>query len=130
VVNEPGVQVVLPFERPLFDARPAAQVDSMIDPDADADADVSALFMQPFVDQARLADNIRSAIPEHGSALLSDIVAAYPVEQGAAEIVGYLALAEDDLEVTADDQDETVIDYAAGQATHRMRMPTVTVTRR
>ena len=38
-----------------------------------------------------LADNIRAVLPEHSAALLSDIVAMYPLEQGAAEIVGYLA---------------------------------------
>jgi len=129
-VDKPGVGIVLPFERPLYDARPAARVDSLLDPDADAELDLSALFGQPFVDQARLADNIRSAVPERGSALLSDIVRAYPIEQGAAEIVGYLALTEDDLQVTVDEQDETHIDYTDGQGVRRMRMPKVTVTRR
>jgi flagellar motility protein MotE (MotC chaperone) len=129
-VDEPGVGIVLPFERPLYDARPAARVDSLLDPEAGAEVDVSALFGQPFVDQARLADNIRSAVPAGSSALLSDIVGVYPVEQGAAEIVGYLALADEDLQVSADEQDETFIDYARGEAARRMRMPRVTVSRR
>ncbi|HEY5358843.1 MAG TPA: DUF3375 family protein, partial [Streptosporangiaceae bacterium] len=129
-VDEPGVGIALPFERPLFDARPAARVESLLDPDAGDEADVTALFSQTFVDQARLADNIRAAVPERGSALLGDIVHVYPVEQGAAEIVGYLALAADDLEVTVDEQDETVIDYDDGEITRRARLPKVTVTRR
>lgn len=129
-VDKPGVGIVLPFERPLYDARPAAHVDSLLDPDADAELDMSALFAQPFVDQARLADNIRSAVPDRGSALLSDIVRVYPIEQGAAEIVGYLALTEDDLQVTVDEQDETHIDYSDGEGVRRMRMPKVTVSRR
>lgn len=128
-VDEPGIRIALPFERPLYDARPAARVESLLDPDADAAVDVSALFGQTFVDQTRLAHNIRSALPECGSALLSDIVAVYPIEQGAAEIVGYLALAEDDLEVTVDDQDEICIDYADGEVVRRMRLPKVTVSR-
>lgn len=129
-VDEPGVGIVLPFERPLYDARPAAHVDSLLDPEADAEVDMSALFGQPFVDQVRLADNIRSAVPAGSSALLSDIVGVYPVEQGAAEIVGYLALTDEDLQVTTDEQDETFIDYARGDAPQRMRMPKVTVSRR
>lgn len=129
-VDKPGIGIVMPFERPLYDARPAAHVDSLLDPDADAELDMSVLFGQPFVDQARLADNIRSAVPERGSALLSDIVRVYPIEQGAAEIVGYLALTEDDLQVTVDEQDETHIDYGDGEDVRRMRMPKVTVTRR
>jgi flagellar motility protein MotE (MotC chaperone) len=125
-----GVEIVLPFERPLYDARPAARVDSLLDPEAQADVDMSALFGQPFVDQARLADNIRSAVPAGSSALLSDIVGVYPVEQGAAEVVGYLALADEDLQVSADEHDETFIDYARGEAGLRIRMPKVTVLRR
>ena len=129
-VDEPGVRVSLPFERPLYDARPAAHVESLLDPMSDAEVDVSALFGQTFVDQARLADNIRSAVPERGSALLCDIVAVYPIEQGAAEIVGYLAFTDDDLEVTVDEQDETCIDYVDGEVMRRARLPKVTVTRR
>jgi flagellar motility protein MotE (MotC chaperone) len=129
-VDEPGVGIVLPFERPLYDARPTARVDSLLDPEADAEVDMRALFSQSFVDQARLADNIRSAIPAGSSALLSDIVGVYPVEQGAAEVVGYLALAEEDLQVSVDEHDETFIDYAYGETARRMRMPKVTVSRR
>jgi flagellar motility protein MotE (MotC chaperone) len=129
-VDEPGVGIGLPLERPLFDARPVARVESLLDPDTDAEVDVSALFGQTFVDQGRLADNIRSAVPERGSALLSDIVRVYPIEQGAAEIVGYLALTDDDLEVTVDEQDETCIDYADGGVIRRARLPKVTVSRR
>ena len=129
-VDEPGIGIVLPFERPLYDARPAARVHSLLDPDADGEVDITALFGQPFVDQARLAENIRSAVPEQSSALLSDIVSVYPVEQGAAEIVSYLALTEDDLEVTMDEQDETRVDYGDGEVARRMRLPKVTVSRR
>lgn len=129
-VDEPGVEIALPFERPLYDARPTADVDSLLDPDADEAVDVTALFDQAFVDQARLADNVRAVVPERGSALLSDIVGLYPIEQGAAEIVGYLALTDDDLDVAVDEQDETVIDYVDGDAVRRARLPKVTVTRR
>lgn len=129
-VTEPGVGIVLPFERPLYDARPAARVDSLLDPESDAQVDMSALFGQPFVDQVRLADNIRSAVPLGSSALLSDIVGVYPVEQGAAEIVGYLALTDEDLQVSADEQDETFIDYVHGEGARRMHMPRVTVSRK
>lgn len=129
-VDEPGIEITLPFERPLFDARPAASVDSLVDPGADDAVDVTALFGQTFVDQARLADNVRAAVPERGSALLSDIVRAYPIEHGAAEIIGYLALTDEDLEVAVDEQDETAIEYVDGDAVRRARLPKVTVTRR
>jgi hypothetical protein len=129
-LDVPGVDISLPFERPLYDSRPSARVDSLLDPDAEDDVDDSALFGQTFVDQARLADNVRSAVPRGSSALLSDIVAAYPVEQGAAEIVGYLALSDEDLEVTVDEQEETVLDLLDGDVLRRIHLAKVTVTRR
>ena len=48
-------------------------------------------------------------LPENSSALLSDIVAVHPIEQGAAEIVGYLALNDEDVAVDMDETDETVL---------------------
>lgn len=128
-VDEPGIAIALPFERPLYDARPsAARADSLISPEAAVDIDMSVLVSQSFA-QARLAANIRSAVPAGSSALLSDILASYPVEHGAAEIIGYLALAGEDLQIGVNDQDETVVDYNRDGLPRRMRMPAVTVTR-
>ncbi|QDP94871.1 DUF3375 domain-containing protein [Microlunatus elymi] len=130
-VDLPGVPINLPFERPLYDARPAASVDSLAAPADEVEVDTSALFTQAFVDQARLADNIRATVPERGSVLLSDLVELYPVERGIAEIVGYLALNEDDLAVELDESGESLIDFhdhlGAGK---RVRLPRATVSRR
>ena len=85
------------------------------------------------VDQTRLLDNIRSVLPERSAALLSDIVAMYRLEQGAAEIVSYLAIDDGDVVVEMDDSEETVLDYddpADPAGTKRARLPKVTVKRR
>jgi hypothetical protein len=129
-IDEAGIGIALPFERPLYDATPAARVDSLVQPADDEPLDVESLLGQTFVDQARLADNIRSVVPQRSSALLSDIIDLYPVEHGAAEIIGYLALADEDLEVTMDEQDETVVEYTDGDVVRRARLPKVRVSRR
>jgi flagellar motility protein MotE (MotC chaperone) len=130
-VDVPGIPIKLPFERPLYDARPAAQVASLLGPVEDDDIDVTALFTQNVVDQARLADNIRAVLPARSTTLLSDIVELYPIEQGVAELVGYLSLAEDDLTISLDDTGETLIAYTDLEGkTRRARMPKATVTRR
>lgn len=129
-VDEPGMTIALPFERPLYDARPAALVDSLLAPRTDEDVDVAALFSQTHVDPGRLADQVRAVVPSRQSALLSDIVDLYPVEQGVAEIVAYLALSDDDLEVAMDDTEEMLIDYTDAGTPRRARMPRVTVRRR
>ena len=72
-------------------------------------------------------------LPEHSSALLSDIVAMYPLEQGAAEIVSYLALDDDDVDVEMDDSgrdDPRLRRPGRPTTTKRARLPKVTVRRR
>lgn len=131
-VDEPGVAITLPFERPLYRPPLAAEVESLIPP-ASEEVDADLLFAQTFVDQARLLDNIRAVLPERSAALLSDIVAMYPLEHGAAEIVGYLALHDDDVSVDLDDSEETVLDYTdpeRAEILRRARMPKATVRRR
>ena len=131
-VDEPGIAISLPFERPLYTPPAGAEVESLIPPtSAEIDADV--LFAQTFIDQARLLENIRTLLPEHSTALLSDIVSMYPIEHGAAEIVSYLALSDEELLVEMDAADETVLDYADpddADRVKRARLPKVTVRRR
>ncbi|MEX2290455.1 MAG: DUF3375 domain-containing protein [Mycobacteriales bacterium] len=130
-VGVPGIGIALAFERPLYDARPATRVESMVDPGEQELIDVSTLFTQTFVDQARLADNIRTILPERTSTLLTDILDFYPVEHGVAEILGYLSLAEEDLAVTLDEAEEIVVDYRDPDGVgRRARLPRVTVSRR
>lgn len=131
-IDEPGVAITLPFERPLYRPLVAPDVESLIPPASD-EVDSEVLFTQAFVDQARLIENIRSVLPKRSAALLSDIVAMYPLEQGAAEIVGYLALDDGEVTVELDEADETVLDYndpGDPAITKRARLPKVTVRRR
>lgn len=130
-VDAPGIAIALPFERPLYDARPATRVESMLGPTEEEQLDIGALFTQTFVDQARLAEQIRAVLPHRSSTLLTDILELYPVEQGVAEILGYLSLTEEDLTVTLDDGDEIVVDYLDPDGiARRARLPRVTVRRR
>ncbi|MFZ5846553.1 MAG: DUF3375 domain-containing protein [Actinomycetota bacterium] len=132
-VDEPGIEVALPFERPLYDAQPTTSVDSLLAPDDRSEVDIAALFEQSHVDLARLATNIRTVVPPRGTALLRDIVDLYPLEQGAAELVSYLALTDDDLTVEMDETEEMLVDYpdpSDPAVVRRVRLPKVTVTRR
>jgi hypothetical protein len=131
-VDQPGIEIALPFERPLYQPPAAVAVESRI-PAETEEVDSDLLFTQTFVDQARLAEIIRTVLPESTSALLSDVVTLHPIEQGAAEIVGYLALDDDDVTVEMDDRDETLLEYsdpADPDTTKRARLPKVTVRRR
>lgn len=131
VVDEPELPIALPFERPLYNAQPEVVVDSMPSPQSVDRSDLDDLFAQRFVDTARLAGNIRAIVPPRATVALDEIVALYPVQEGIAEIIGYLSLDEEDITVDVGDDEEMTIDYADAETTaRRVRMPSVTVTRR
>ena len=128
-LDEAQVPITLPFERPLYEVRPPGEVDSTVVAASD-ELDTTALYEQRFVDSARLAAQIRSVVPARSSALLRDIVELYPLRDGLAELVGYLALDDDDLRVELDE--DTRVALAFVDPTHgrrTVRMPEVTVVR-
>jgi len=128
-VDDPRLEISLPFERPLYDVRPPSQVDSSVSVATD-ELDTTALFDQAFVDQARLAEQVRTVVPPRSSALLRDILDLYPLHQGLAELVGYLALTDEDLAVELDPTREVVLSWTDEErGERRVRMPEATVTR-
>ncbi len=131
-VDQPGIAISLPFDRPLYQPPLASNVDSLIPPAAEEDLPGALLLTQTFVDAARLAGQVRSLLPPRSSALLEDIIELYPVEQGAAELVGYLALDDEELTVELDEFAESVVEYpdpADPDRTRRARLPRATVRR-
>lgn len=92
------VDVALPFERPLYEPSSRVLVDDHVIDADDGDLDAGALFEQFHVDPQRLQENIDlvladPALNDTGQASLADIVDAFPLTQGLAEIVTYFQLA-------------------------------------
>ncbi|WP_091180191.1 DUF3375 domain-containing protein [Paramicrobacterium humi] len=130
VIDEPGLPISLPFERPLYEPQPETRVDSMIEPETEEPVEYDALLGQRFVDATRLAENIRALIPRRSTAELTDIINFYPIEEGVAEILGYLALSNDDIRIDLHDGEETIISYTDIAGTpKRATLPRTTVTR-
>lgn len=129
-VDVPGIGIAMPLERPLYRVQPDSEVDSLVAPAEADDVDTSALAAQTFVNQAKLAARLRAVIPNQSAALLDDIVEMYPVEQGAAEILGYLSLHDDDLEVHTEHDAQTTILYDEAGTPRRAQLPRISVRRR
>ncbi|MEO6204244.1 MAG: DUF3375 domain-containing protein [Mycobacteriales bacterium] len=131
-VDVAGIDIALPFERPLYQPPASAAVTSHLVP-GNAHVDTDLLFTQTYIDQVRLVENIRTVLPAHSSTLLSDVVEFFPLEQGAAEIVGYLALNDEELSIEMDEDGETLLEYSdptEPAVTKRARLPRVMVRRR
>lgn len=101
----------LPMERPLYRPSAGVTLDSSAVAPGDADVDVTALFEQVYVDPALLAANVRSRLRGRDQVSLRDVVDDLPVRQGLAEIVGYLALREDDITTVVDEEHRESIEY-------------------
>ncbi len=128
-LDETSLDVVLPFERPLYEARPASPVDSAVVTAAD-ELDTSSLFAQSFVDAPRLVAQIRAVVPPRSSALLRDVLELYPLREGLAELIGYLALDDGELRVELDEDQRIELVYDDGEgAARRVRLPEATVVR-
>ncbi|GMA28811.1 hypothetical protein GCM10025874_20640 [Arenivirga flava] len=134
VLDEPGVPIAMPFERPLYAVRAETAVDALIRPESRDVADAEVLFRQRYIDTARLAENIRTVVPRHSIVSMADVIALYPPRDGAAEILAYLALdGEDDIDIVIDDSASMAIDYpdVGGDSSiiRRMTLPAVSVHR-
>jgi hypothetical protein len=92
-IDAPSVDVVLPFERPLYEPSRKVMVEDSVETADDSDVDADALFSQFHVDKERLKANIDAVLAEAEQATLAEVTAAYPLSQGLAEIVGYYQLA-------------------------------------
>jgi hypothetical protein len=78
--------------------------------DAVETAPTDALFGQIYVDKARLAALVRKELQTRGQISLAEMIAAYPLEHGLAELVAYLSLAADDETSIIDDaQRQTLV---------------------
>lgn len=88
-------EVELPLERPLFDPpeviaageRPRS-ASMLIDDHA-----ISALYDTFFIDETLLQENIRRQLMSRSEVTLAELVASYPVRQGAAEVIAYFLIA-------------------------------------
>ncbi|WP_296140586.1 DUF3375 domain-containing protein [uncultured Tessaracoccus sp.] len=125
----PGIDITLPFERPLYHPPAEASVESHATV-GDERPDDEVLFEQHVVDQARLVATLRSALPRGTSALLEEILEQAPLEQGVAELVTYLALDDDAFEMEFLDA-EAHVDYDDTEGHRRtITMPSTRVSRR
>jgi flagellar motility protein MotE (MotC chaperone) len=123
-------QLRLPMERPLYTAAPGGGLHVGDVTDADEDVDASSLFEQVHVDTARLVATVRGALRGRDQVSLAEVLEQHPPVLGLAEIVAYLAISEDDLDLVVDESSTSHVEYTdAGGVARVLRMPLVTLVR-
>jgi len=105
-MNAASPAITLPMERPLFVPNAKNQISSVVEDASADDIDTDALFNQVYVDSAVLLSNVKQQLQTRDQVTLRQIIKKYPLQQGLAELVAYLALAGDHSLVVFDDETE------------------------
>lgn len=107
-IDAPSPKIALPMERPLYAPNATASLDSRVTSSTE-EVDVSSLLGQVYVDVERLAGMVRDELRTRPQVDLTDVLTRRPIEQGLAELVGYLSLVDDAFQVVFDDSSEVYV---------------------
>jgi hypothetical protein len=124
-----SVSINLPMERPLYrrSRRHSLETESM--EHGNDDFDSSAMLSQLYVDRDALMKRVLSSLGRNDQVGLSDVVRGDPLEQGLAELVGYLSLQEPGLAVVFDEERRDQIRWSAGEVERVADLPAVSFSR-
>jgi hypothetical protein len=103
-LDEPAPRIDLPMERPLFSVPLRPNITARPSLAGGEEIPDGALYNQAFVDREALSQRIRSALQQRTQVTLAEVVAAYPLEHGLAELIAYLGLASEDRRTQIDER--------------------------
>jgi Protein of unknown function (DUF3375) len=130
-LDAPSPAIRLPLERPLYAPVKKARLSSEAVRDADEQTDPAALFEQVYVDPLPLRGGVRQALRSQPQVGLAELVARYPLKQGAAELLTYLSLQDEAFSIVYDEQRRDQITWSAADGRERTAtLPRVTYARR
>ena len=122
--------ISLPMERPLY-SPPVRPVIADIDLEAgDGDVDASVLFSSLVVDKLRLVRHVRRTLQDRSQVTLHELCASEPLQQGLAELIAYLELADEEFETHVDEASTDTVSWQSATADgvpilRQARMPRV-----
>ena len=130
-LDAPSPAIRLPLERPLYAPVKKTRLSSEAVRDADEQTDPAALFEQVYVDPEPLRGGVRQALRSQPQVGLAELVARYPLKQGAAELLTYLSLQDEAFSIVYDEQQRDQISWSAADGRERTAtLPRVTYARR
>jgi hypothetical protein len=125
-----SMEVVLPFERPLYTPVEPVSLDSEAVEVGNAEFDASALLDQLHVDRDELAGTVRATLRERSQVGFGSLVEDHPLSQGLAELIGYLSLSDPAFDVVFDEHRRDQIGWTTDDVERVADTPAVTFARR
>lgn len=128
-LDDSGIAVSMPMERPLHRRTRRTPLESESMEHGNDDFDSSAMLNQLYVDRDLLAQRVLSSLGRRDQIGLGEVVAGDPLDQGLAELVGYLSLKEPGLTVIFDEGRREQIEWSAGEVERVADLPAVNFSR-
>jgi hypothetical protein len=108
-VADTSLEVDLPMERPLYTPRLKPQISDIALEAEDKDVETGALFSQVVIDKVHLTRHIRHTLQTRPQVTLLELCEMQPLQQGLAELIAYLQLADDSFKSLVDEETTDVI---------------------
>jgi hypothetical protein len=129
-IDHLGASIELPMERPLHTPALKPHLSDRVLEAGEVEVDSAVLFSQAVVDKAAVARHIRRALQAASQITLRELCEQHPLEQGLAELLAYLELADEGFKSTIDENVEDIIswwgeDRKGDQQARRAHLPRV-----
>ena len=128
-MDDAAVSVGMPTERPLYRRPTVTAIDNAQVHEGSDDFDSSALVSQMYIDRDDLLRRVWDALGPRDQVGLREVVAEAPLEQGLAELVGYLSLIQPGLAIVFDDQQRERIAWSTEEVERVADLPRVSFSR-
>ncbi len=128
-IDDIRVAVNLPTERPLYRRTLRTPIDSSSMQRGDDRFDSSAMLSQLYVDRDELVQRVLGSLSRRDQVGLGEVIADDPLQQGLAELIGYLSLKETGLSVVFDEERRELIEWRTEGTTRVAELPQVNFTR-
>jgi hypothetical protein len=115
-IDDTSLAIVLPMERPLYRRTRTTGLEASALEAGVGELDHASLFEQLHVDREALLRTVLEQLGPRTSIRLDDVIAGSPLDQGLAELVGYLSLDEPGLDLIFDDDARSRVVWTVDRA--------------
>lgn len=125
-VDAASPDIQLPMERPLYTPPLKPKLDDTILTGEEDSLDSGALFEQRYIDQERLLAQLQQALQRESQVTLSELLQKYPLQQGLAELIGWLSIAGNDPKHLFDEEQQELLEWEGeSSVVRRVKVPRV-----
>lgn len=115
-IELPKIETDLVLERPLFTPPARLTIRDVDLKEPEPESDLSPLFTQTSIDQEKLRRNVAQVLTNKKQVTLTEVISAYPLTQGLAELVSYLHMSMKEFDSLVDEDALETITWTAERA--------------